>query len=111
MPDRCRGRGGLWITFPTGAWGARPRGGEPAKITSDIDPPRTFLAEWVPSTQASASTTFDFPEPLGPTMTVMPGPTSTLVVSAKDLKPLSDRDLRNTLPPAARARLRRHRAA
>ena len=42
-------------------------------MTSAIDPPRRFFAPCSPITQASASTTFDLPEPLGPTMQVTPG--------------------------------------
>src|SRR5688572_12053648 len=78
---------------------ARPRAGRPgapAKITSDIDPPRRLLAECVPSTHDSASTMLDLPDPFGPTMTVIPGSKSRWVFSAKDLKPRSVRDLRNT---------------
>ena len=58
------------------ATSARPRGGRPAvpaKMTSSILPPRSDLAPCSPMTQASASTTLDLPEPLGPTMHVMPG--------------------------------------
>ena len=37
----------------------------------------------------SASTTFDFPEPFGPTTQVIPGSRRRVVDDAKDLKPLS----------------------
>src|SRR5690606_37742309 len=47
-----------------------------------------------PMTQASASTTFDFPEPLGPTTHVMPGSSSSFVAEANDLKPRRVRVLR-----------------
>jgi len=77
------------------------RFGEPAKITSAIVPPRTFLAEWVPSTHASASTTLDLPEPLGPTITVTPGSTSSVVASANDLKPRSVSWVRNNVAPGS----------
>ena len=59
----------------------------PAKITSSISPPRIALGEVSPMAQRSASTTLDLPQPLGPTMPVRPGNTSTVVASAKDLKP------------------------
>jgi hypothetical protein len=36
----------------------------------------------------SASTTFDLPEPLGPTTHVMPGSRRRVVADAKDLNPL-----------------------
>ena len=51
--------------------GGRPE--VPAKMTSSILPPRSDLAPCSPMTQASASTTLDLPEPLGPTMQVIPG--------------------------------------
>ena len=70
---------------------ARPRGGRdevPAKITSSIDVPRRVLTPCSPITQASASTIFDFPEPLGPTTAVMPGSNRRVVILANDLNPL-----------------------
>src|SRR6476660_7278416 len=76
---------------------ARPSGGRPevpAKMTSSILPPRSVLAPCSPITQASASTTLDLPEPLGPTMQVIPGSSCSVVEEAKDLKPLSVRLLR-----------------
>ena len=45
---------------------------EPLKMTSAISPPRRLLALCSPSTQRTASTTLLLPEPLGPTMPVMP---------------------------------------
>jgi hypothetical protein len=39
-------------------------------------------------TQESASTTFDFPEPFGPTTQVIPRSKCRVVEDAKDLKPL-----------------------
>src|SRR4051812_38439663 len=76
---------------------ARPSGGRPevpAKMTSSILPPRRDFAPCSPITQASASTTLDLPEPLGPTMQVIPGSSCRVVEEAKDLKPLSVRLLR-----------------
>src|SRR4051794_11240303 len=60
-------------------------------MTSSILPPRRLFAPCSPSTQAMASTTFDLPEPLGPTTAVMPGSSRRVVCDAKDLKPLSVR--------------------
>src|SRR5690348_11231428 len=76
---------------------ARPSGARddvPAKMTSSILPPRRVLAPCSPITQVRASTTFDFPEPLGPTTQVMPGSKRRVVGEAKDLKPFSVRLLR-----------------
>ena len=66
--------------------GARPE--VPAKITSSIFPPRSDFAPCSPITQERASTTFDFPEPFGPTTQVMPGSKLSEVAEAKDLNPL-----------------------
>ena len=68
----------------------------PAKMTSSIFDDRTVRGPWAPSTHATASTMLGLPLPLGPTTTVTPGSNSSVVVSAKDLKPLRVRDLRNT---------------
>src|SRR5690606_14081227 len=79
---------------------ARPSGGRPlvpAKMTSSILPPRRLLAPCSPITQARASTTLDLPEPLGPTMQVMPGSRRSLVEEANDLNPLRVRLLTYTL--------------
>jgi hypothetical protein len=51
-----------------------------------------------PSTQSTASETFDLPEPFGPTMTETPGSKFMTERSAKDLKPFMMSDLRN-MPP------------
>ena len=67
----------------------------PAKMTSSIFWLRTVLGAWAPSTQPMASTTLDLPLPFGPTTTVMPGSSSSVVVSAKDLKPLRVSVFRN----------------
>src|SRR5882757_3638890 len=72
------------------ATSARPSGGRPAvpaKITSSILPPRSDFAPCSPMTQARASTTLDFPEPLGPTTQVIPGSKRSVVAEANDLKP------------------------
>ncbi len=78
---------------------ARPSAGRdavPAKITSSIFWLRTALGAWAPSTHAMASTTLDLPDPLGPTTTVTPGSSSSVVASANDLKPLRVRLFKNT---------------
>ena len=76
---------------------ARPTGlrsAEPLKITSCMCSPRSCRAEDSPSTQRTASITFDLPQPLGPTTpTSCPG-TAMLVGSTKDLKPESLTEVR-----------------
>src|SRR3954468_21228603 len=78
---------------------ARPSGGlpgGPAKMTSSILPPRRLFAPCSPMTQLRASTTFDLPEPFGPTTHVMPGSSRSVVADAKDLKPFTVRVFRCT---------------
>src|SRR4029077_11615077 len=82
---------------------ARPSGGRPvvpAKMTSSILPPRSDLAPCSPMTQASASTTLDLPEPLGPTTQVTPGWNFRVVEEAKLLKPRRVKLLRYTGRPS-----------
>src|SRR3982751_2568813 len=71
---------------------ARPTGlrsPAPLKMTSCIDSPRSADAFDSPSTQRTASMTFDLPQPLGPTMpTSCPG-VAMDVGSTNDLKPAS----------------------
>src|ERR1700684_2314327 len=77
---------------------ARPSAGRdevPAKMTSSILAERNERGPWAPRTQVTASTTFDFPLPLGPTTTVIPGSNSSTVGSAKDLNPFMLSDFRN----------------
>ena len=59
----------------------------PPKITSSMPPPRTWRGAVSPMTQRSASTRFDLPQPLGPTIPVRPGSMCSSVASTKDLKP------------------------
>ena len=66
---------------------------EPLKMTSDIDSPRKFLAEDSPNTQRTASITFDFPQPFGPTTAHRLLGKCTVVGSTKDLNPESLIDL------------------
>src|SRR5215469_14248808 len=58
-------------------------------MTSAISLPRRLLTLCSPSTHLMASTTFDLPEPFGPTTAVMPLGNSKRVLSAKLLKPTS----------------------
>ena len=61
---------------------------EPEKMTSVIlSVPRKDLTDCSPSTHLTASTTLLLPEPLGPTIPVIPLSKSISIVSAKDLKP------------------------
>ena len=66
-------------------WGARRA--VPPKITSSMPPPRTWRGAVSPMTQRSASTRFDLPQPLGPTIPVKPGSICSSDGSTKDLKP------------------------
>ena len=73
-------------------------------MTSAISPPRRLLALCSPRIQRTASTMLLLPEPLGPTMAVMPSPKSKTVLSAKLLKPTSSRRLSIRTPRPARPR-------
>src|SRR5262249_6166297 len=89
---------------------ARPSGGReevPAKTTSSILPPRSGLTPCSPMTQDRASTTFDLPDPFGPTTQVMPGSNRKVVAEAKDLNPRRVRVFRYTcwLSPSPGRRL------
>ena len=53
------------VAMPTGL-----RALEPLKMTSSIDSPRRVFAELSPITHRTASMTFDFPQPFGPTTPV-----------------------------------------
>src|SRR5215211_2507525 len=78
---------------------ARPSGGRPdvpAKMTSSILPPRSDLAPCSPMTHDNASTTFDLPDPFGPTTHVTPGSKRRVVADANDLNPRRVRVLRCT---------------
>src|SRR3954469_4945146 len=70
-------------------------------MTSSILPPRSDLAPCSPMTQLSASSTFDLPDPFGPTTQVIPGSKRSVVAEAKDLKPFSVRLLRCTVRDAS----------
>jgi GNAT superfamily N-acetyltransferase len=94
----------LSIVSCTSARPSGPRVEVPAKMTSSILPPRSVFTPCSPMTQASASTTFDLPEPLGPTTHVTPVSKANVVGWAKDLNPLRVRLFRYTSPPAATPR-------
>ena len=81
-------------TSSTSAALAPWRPGAPPKITSCIDCPRTASGDCSPSAHSTASVMFDLPDPFGPTITLTPGPNSSLVRSGKDLKPLRTIDFR-----------------
>ena len=69
---------------------ARPSGlrpGEPLKITSSIESPRSWCALCSPITQRIASETLVLPHPFGPTTPVIPSPKPTSVRSTNDLNP------------------------
>src|SRR5476649_1011792 len=86
-----------WVMGEQGAKSLRGgRPAVPAKMTSSILPPRRLLAPCSPITQASASTTLDFPDPFGPTTQVMPGSRRRVVDDANDLKPRRVRLFRYT---------------
>src|SRR5262250_284147 len=83
---------------------ARPSGGRdevPAKTTSSIRPLRRLLTPCSPMTQERASTTFDLPDPFGPTTQVMPGSRRSVVAEAKDLNPRRVRFFRYTGAPSS----------
>jgi hypothetical protein len=74
-------------TSSTEARASGLRCAEPLKITSCIESPRSADARDSPSTQRTASITFDLPQPFGPTTpTSWPG-TRIIVGSTNDLKP------------------------
>src|SRR5690625_2286082 len=86
----------LSIVNETSALPNRGRDEVPAKMTSAILPPRRLLAPCSPITHARASTTLDFPEPLGPTTQVIPGSKCNVVADANDLNPRRVRLFRYT---------------
>jgi len=68
----------------------------PAKIISSRDVPRISRKLCSPKINLIASIIFDFPHPFGPTIAAIDGGGSNkkVVLSAKDLKPLSVNSLR-----------------
>ena len=59
----------------------------PLNMTSSILPLRSTLYFCSPNTQRIASTIFVLPQPLGPTIAVIPSPKCSTSFFAKDLKP------------------------
>ncbi|KAF0257351.1 hypothetical protein DOU02_13915 [Clavibacter michiganensis subsp. michiganensis] len=86
----------LSIVSVTSARPSGPRVEVPAKMTSSILPPRRVFAPCSPMTQARASTTFDLPDPFGPTTQVTPVSNWNVVGCANDLNPLRVRLFRCT---------------
>src|SRR4051794_13213878 len=84
------------------------RDDEPAKITSSERRVRSERP-CSPSVQRSASARLLLPLPFGPTTALMPGPNSTTVFSANDLKPTSRKAVRRadaiSEPPSVGRRL------
>src|SRR5215510_15681412 len=79
-----------WALSKTTVASARPvafRVCVPLKMTSFISSPRRPLADCSPKIHLKASTTFDFPQPFGPTMAVTLWGKVNSVLSANDLKP------------------------
>ena len=67
----------------------------PEKMTSVIVPsPLSDFTDCSPKTHLMASTTLLLPEPLGPTIPLIPFSNSKLVLSAKDLKPWAFKDFK-----------------
>src|SRR5262245_61546295 len=85
----ARSRSSRSIKSETSAMPSGPCSALPLKMTSSISEPRRCFGLCSPSTQRMASTTFDFPHPLGPTMAVTPGGSSSTVRAMNDLKPFS----------------------
>ena len=78
----------------------------PTKMQSSIFDPRRALALVSPRTQRMASARLLLPQPLGPTIAVMPGSNCSWMGSAKLLKPINSMRLRYTECPF-RCRARR----
>jgi hypothetical protein len=72
------------------------RADDPWKMTSSIFAPRSVRARCSPSTQRTASETFDLPHPFGPTIAVTPGSKTNSVSSANDLNPCSSSFVKRT---------------
>jgi len=87
--SRSRALSELSKTIATSAIPTGFRFPPPAKMTSIISFARRELGRCSPSTHFIASMTFDFPQPLGPTIAVMPGSRRISVFRANDLKPSS----------------------
>src|SRR3972149_10768309 len=80
-------RSSLFKYKETSAMPSRALESEPEKITSSAFLPRSVFMLCSPNTQRAASAMLDLPEPLGPTIAVIPCPNSKVVRVAKLLKP------------------------
>jgi len=80
-------RPSFWKVSETSAIPVGGRDSLPLKITSSIERPRRCLALCSPIDHLIASTTFDLPQPFGPTTPVMPSSKEKTTRSANDLKP------------------------
>src|SRR3954466_10265018 len=80
-------RPSFWKVSETSAIPVGGRDSLPLKITSSIERPRRCLALCSPIDHLIASTTFDLPQPLGPTTPVTPSSKENTTRSANDLKP------------------------
>ena len=87
--SRASSRALLSRTSVTSAPFFGARVSEPEKMMSSAFCPRIFRTFCSPRTQRTASEILLFPQPLGPTITVMPSEKSIVVLSAKDLNPES----------------------
>lgn len=70
---------------------------EPLKMRSSKLSERKAFILCSPITHLIASTIFDLPQPLGPTIPVMGWSNNTVVLSAKDLNPFISNDFNFTL--------------
>src|SRR5258708_7853504 len=88
----------------TSAMPAGPRDSEPEKMTSSMARPRRCFADCSPMTHRMASTMFDLPQPLGPTIDVIGSGNEIEVLSTNDLKPLISMRLIFKCHPSGRPR-------
>ena len=82
----------------------------PLKITSSILSLRNVLGRCSPSAQRIASTTFVFPQPLGPTMAVIPASNFKLTLFANDLNPTTSNFDKYMIPSIRSVRCWNNRA-
>src|SRR5687767_1020891 len=98
MPTSVNSTGSQPVVLSKTIWAEAmlPRGrcSDPLKIISSVFLPRSKVYDCSPRTQRRESATFDFPEPLGPTMAVIPPANSNVVLDAKVLYPCNSSDFR-----------------
>ena len=78
-----------WVMGETSAKSMRGSGMEDVIFSGTSNKSSKNIAEVSPITHLRDSTIFDFPHPFGPTIPVKPFSIKKLVLSAKDLNPLS----------------------